>query len=261
MTQPTSGSTERPAGASARLEEVVERFEQAWQEGPRPDLGQFLPADGPLRRAVLIELVHIDLECRLKAGETVRVEEYLGRYPDLNDDPKAAIDLIVREHELRCQREGQVPFTELAQRFPAYQEVLRQRLQVTRDQEAPTAEHSQEQALLSTGGQASGRNLPPPPGLDLAFLAPPQRRGELGRLGGYPVVKLLGAGGMGLVFQAEDPRLLRRVALKVMRPELAASPLARERFLREARAAAAVRHDHVVTVFRFSRTSGDAHGL
>jgi WD40 repeat protein len=81
-----------------------------------------------------------------------------------------------------------------------------------------------------------------------AFLAPARAAGELGRLGGYRILKVLGAGGMGLVYQAEDAQLRRPVALKVMKPELAQNPGARERFLREARAAAQLHSDHVVTI-------------
>jgi WD40 repeat protein/serine/threonine protein kinase len=80
------------------------------------------------------------------------------------------------------------------------------------------------------------------------FLAPPEAPGELGRLGPYRVLKVLGIGGMGIVFEAEDPQLQRRVALKVMKPALAASDSARQRFLREARAMAALSHDHIVTI-------------
>jgi serine/threonine protein kinase len=67
------------------------------------------------------------------------------------------------------------------------------------------------------------------------FLAPPQAADELGRLGPYRVLEVLGAGGMGVVFRAEDPQLARLVALKAMLPVLAASDGARQRFLREAR--------------------------
>jgi len=79
----------------------------------------------------------------------------------------------------------------------------------------------------------------------LTFLAAPETADELGRLGSYRVLKVLGKGGMGMVFHAEDLHLQRPVALKVMLPSMAADPLAKERFLREARAAAAIRHDHV----------------
>ena len=56
----------------------------------------------------------------------------------------------------------------------------------------------------------------------LACLKPPQTVEEIGRLGHFRVLKLLGEGGMGMVFLAADPDLDRRVALKVMKPEAAA---------------------------------------
>ncbi len=88
------------------------------------------------------------------------------------------------------------------------------------------------------------------------FLAPPLGPGEIGRLGPYRILKILGAGGMGVVFQAEDPGLRRLVALKAMLPTLAASASARERFLREARSAAAVEHDHIVAVYQVGEDRG-----
>ena len=73
---------------------------------------------------------------------------------------------------------------------------------------------------------------------------------EGAHVGGYRLERLIGRGGMGMVFQAIDTELARPVALKVMRPDLAADSAARLRFLREARAAAAVRNDHIVTIYR-----------
>ena len=73
--------------------------------------------------------------------------------------------------------------------------------------------------------------------------------GEPGELAHYRILRLLGQGGMGKVYQAEDVKLQRVVALKVMRPDMTASLACRERFLREARAMAAVRNDHVVTIY------------
>jgi len=69
-----------------------------------------------------------------------------------------------------------------------------------------------------------------------------------GSFPGFTVLGELGKGGMGTVFLAEDSTLKRKVALKTMRPEYATAPLDRERFLREARAAAAVEHDNIVPV-------------
>jgi serine/threonine protein kinase len=88
------------------------------------------------------------------------------------------------------------------------------------------------------------------------YLAPPERPDELGRLGPYRVLRQLGAGGMGVVFEAEDPQLQRSVALKVIRPALMADAAIRERFLREARATAALQHDHIVTVYHVGEDRG-----
>jgi eukaryotic-like serine/threonine-protein kinase len=88
------------------------------------------------------------------------------------------------------------------------------------------------------------------------MLAPAQNADEIGRLGPYRVLKVLGVGGMGVVFKAEDPGLVRVVALKAMLPSVAAKASARERFLREARAAASLKHDHVVGIFQVGEDRG-----
>lgn len=90
----------------------------------------------------------------------------------------------------------------------------------------------------------------------LDLLAPAQASGEIGRLGHYRVLRILGAGGMGVVFEAEDVQLKRRVALKGIRPVLAASAGAKRRFLREAQAVAALKHDHVVTIYQVGEDRG-----
>ena len=61
---------------------------------------------------------------------------------------------------------------------------------------------------------------------------------------------------MGIVFQAEDTHLNRAVAVKAMLPEVAKKTSARERFLREARAAAALEHDHIVAIFHVGEEGG-----
>ncbi len=91
---------------------------------------------------------------------------------------------------------------------------------------------------------------------EIDFLAPAEQPDELGRLGDYRVLKVLGVGGMGMVFKAEDLRLGRLVALKVMLPRVAVKPQAKERFLREARATAAIAHDHVVQIHQVGEDRG-----
>ncbi len=82
----------------------------------------------------------------------------------------------------------------------------------------------------------------------LRLLGPPTRPGSLGQLGHYEVLEVIGRGGMGVVFRAFDEKLQRVVAIKVMSPGLAGSGTARQRFVREARAAAAVTHENVIDI-------------
>jgi serine/threonine-protein kinase len=92
----------------------------------------------------------------------------------------------------------------------------------------------------------------------LAFLDPPDpdRPGTLGRLAAYEVLELLGRGGMGIVLKARDPALERTVAIKLLTPALAHGPMARRRFAREARAAAAVGHEHIVAIYAVDEFRG-----
>lgn len=106
--------------------------------------------------------------------------------------------------------------------------------------EPGTADHDDDEETLSPKPSAKVEAFP--------FLSPPRESDEIGWLGHYKVIRLLGQGGMGIVFEAIDTHLQRPVALKVMKPEIAQDESARQRFLREARAMASIRSDHVVTV-------------
>ena len=130
---------------------------------------------------------------------------------------------------------------------------------------------AQVEELLSASNAAGSFFEHPPAGLDvtvdaaahdthksanwdgsLAFLKPCDKPGRIGKLvgnaGEYEVIEVVGSGGMGIVLRAFDTKLSRVVAVKVLAPELARNPTAVKRFLREAKAAAAVVHDHVVTI-------------
>ncbi len=91
---------------------------------------------------------------------------------------------------------------------------------------------------------------------ELPSFDPPDRPGDLGRLGPYRLTGRLGAGGMGVVYRGEDEALNRAVAVKVLRPHFARQATARARFLREARAAAAVGGDHVVAIHQVGEADG-----
>jgi serine/threonine-protein kinase len=84
--------------------------------------------------------------------------------------------------------------------------------------------------------------------VDLLDSFGPEQPWTRGRLGPYEVLEVLGQGGMGVVLKARDPGLDRIVAVKVLNPTLAHVGSARRRFAREARAAAAVGHEHIVAI-------------
>lgn len=90
----------------------------------------------------------------------------------------------------------------------------------------------------------------------LGFLLPSDDSRYLGRFGGYLVTELIGSGGFGVVLKALDPALNRFVAIKVLSPQLANSGAARRRFAREAQAAAAVVHEHVVAIHSVAENDG-----
>lgn len=100
-------------------------------------------------------------------------------------------------------------------------------------------------ALIAT---IAGGDLEASDEISLDFLEASDKPGCLGTLAQYEVVEVVGRGGMGVVLRAYDTKLNRVVAIKVIAPEFATNPLAVKRFLREARAAAAMNHDHVVTI-------------
>lgn len=83
----------------------------------------------------------------------------------------------------------------------------------------------------------------------LGYLEPSTKPGSLGRLAHYEILEVVGRGAFGTVLRAFDEKLQRVVAIKVMALELAATSPARKRFMREAQASAAIRHEYVVSVF------------
>jgi serine/threonine protein kinase len=92
---------------------------------------------------------------------------------------------------------------------------------------------------------------------DLALGDEPSRIGK--RIGTYRILEEIGRGGMGVVYAAEDERLRRTVALKALPPEYTRDPIRRERLTREARAAAALSHPAIATVFYLEEIDGELY--
>ena len=219
-------STTLAGSAWDEFEDVIRRFEDAWQGRARPEILAYLPTDAG-RTRLLTELVHVDLEYRLRAGESARVEEYLARYPELTDDRAVMLELIAAEHEFRRRREPGLALGEFLQRFPQYRaELPGQIARATID----------------------GRDVP---------LRPTDQRAEaLPEVAGYEVLGLLGRGGMGVVYQARQLGLDRTVALKMVLTGFQAGPKDLARFRAEAAALARLQHPNIVQIYDVGETTG-----
>jgi serine/threonine protein kinase len=115
-----------------------------------------------------------------------------------------------------------------------------------------------EQILKSQDRQAHPVSNGPARPPAYPFLCPPLDRDEIGRLGNYRVLALLGSGGTSIIFRAEDVELRRPVALKVLKPHLSQDVEGWKRFQREARIMASIKHEHLVTIYQVGRQEDTA---
>jgi serine/threonine protein kinase len=120
---PVTSAESDDAAAAA---EIGDRFEKAWRpDQPPAHFDAYLPPpDSALRRAVLGDLCIRDLDLRFLHGLSAHVEDYLGRYPELQHDHAALIELILAEYDQRCHRAPDTDFEDYRRRFPALAEEL-----------------------------------------------------------------------------------------------------------------------------------------
>jgi WD40 repeat protein/serine/threonine protein kinase len=224
-----------PPHALSLRARIVERFQDAWQRGQAPEIDAYLPpAEAAQRWMVLVRLARADLALRLEAGQPVRVEDYLTRFPELGEEPDVVLDLLVTEYRLRRRAEPDLAPLEYEARFPQYLATLPTRLQ-----EAAAADSER----TTQGG--GPRAVPHKDGMRLPFVP------------GYEILGELGRGGMGVVYRAKQVGANRLVALKMILAGEHSGSQELTRFRTEIEAAARLQHPHIVQIYEV----GESHGL
>lgn len=166
------------------------------------------------------------------------------------------IEELLLKWQEHYERGIDLPVPDLARDCPELAPVLERRINLVRQLNQFATSPSDDSVPCVATVEFGPVDASPPAGPAFAFLRPTSSASALGRLGSFEVLEKIGQGGMGWVFRAEDVVVKRQVALKVIKPTLAEDPNARERFLREARSAAAIEHENVIPIYQVGEDNG-----
>ncbi len=225
------------------LEAWLVEFEQRWETGILVNRADQIPPGSSWRLPALAEMVKIDLERQWARGHEISLESYLAQYPELGRPDEVSADLIQAEYEVRKQFGAPVSLDDYLRRFP-HQAAELGRL-ISQGNSSLRHRLSASGPPRSSTFQARRSKATPEP-----FPRP---------FGRYRLLKRLGEGGMGSVYLAEDTALGRRVALKIPLFGAEESAEGRERFYREARAAATLDHPYLCPVYDVGEIDGQLY--
>lgn len=248
MTEPHEQPAE-PASDLEWVDQVADRFEAAWKAGAAPNIADFLAGEADGRRRQLVrELVKIDLEWRWQAGEHKGVHEYVAAFPELLDPSGSIPDDVLAHLKRIWRRFGK---DDGGNRTIA-PNLAGGGIHLT----CPHCHHPIEVADVLAPQEIECPSCGSSFHLDQAApRLPPAEKGPA-RLGKFELLEVVGRGGFGTVYKARDPELGRVVAIKVPRAGNLSGAEELDRFLREARSVAQLRHPSIVPVYEVGQADG-----
>lgn len=210
------------ASSTVHWDNAVRRFEQAWFSGKRPAIGEYISFTDNADIKLLLELVHADLEFRLRDSEAIDVTTYAERFPQISTDD-ALLDLIRTEWSVRAEIGSPISLEKYYERFPQLAVPLQEMLRSEK-----------------LGQDADSRST------------------DVGKMiGPYKLLQEIGVGGMGAVYLAEQTvPLRRRVALKVIKPGMDSAGVI-ARFEVERQALAMMNHPNIARVLDAGTTTSE----
>jgi WD40 repeat protein/serine/threonine protein kinase len=250
-------------------ETLDQEYSTLWSghdDGPEPSVVDFLAHHPDASSSERSDVLLADQWLRWRCGCPRTIADYLAEQPSLADDPEAILKLVQGEFRARLDR-GETPEPDSYIRmFPGLAEEIRRQCEVDRwlTLASPSDTSSMATTLEYPGGDLAGRahdgatddagRPAPAPGGPVDLDAP---------LPGddFELVRPLGMGGMGQVYEAIQKSLRKRVALKLIRLEALDSPARVRRFFAEARALARLRHPHIVGVHGIGRMADGRYFL
>ncbi len=222
----------------------VEAYRNRLEIEQNVDLLAFLAENPNLEPDELSEICRHDLRACWQRGERRPCEWYFEAIPKLTKNSDQVVDLAYCEYLVHEALSLKIDESSFLARFPQIAETLRSQIQLHRLVEGPTQLLDTKQSSDTSSGITSG------------FLVDPQFLENPERLGRYQVIRLLGKGGMGRVFLAQDQILNREVAIKIPSCDSTKQPGIMKRLYLEARAVAKLKHPGVCQVYDVGEIDG-----
>jgi tetratricopeptide (TPR) repeat protein len=232
-----------PLSLARQVDEVCLRFEAAWQAGQRPGIEAYLAdAPEPARLALVCELILLDVEYRRRHADVPRPEDYQQRFPWLA--PTWLAEALTAPCPVLVEA-PQAPSPPAAAGSPLAPRVQRIRCPHCHNPIQLVDDRSDE--VLCPGCGSSFR---------MRDTRETTTVSGMRALGKFQLLERVGLGAFGAVWRARDTQLKRTVALKILHTGLLTAPDELERFHREARAAAQLRHPGIVPVHEVTTLEG-----